>query len=50
MEGWMGWDVVDCWERKIIKGIVYLAMWAVYGGKCLIILLVLMWMVDLSYC
>ena len=40
MEGWMYWNGIDCWEWRIIKGIVYLEMWVVYGGNCLIILLV----------
>lgn len=42
MEGWMYWDVIDCWERRIIKGIVHLEMWVVYCGKCLVMLAVLL--------
>ena len=38
----MYWNGIDCWEWRIIKGIVCLAMWGVYGGKCLVILVVLL--------
>ena len=50
MEGWMGWNGIDCWKWKIIKGIVHLEMWVVYCGTCLVMLVVLLWMVVLSCC